>query len=106
MKIHFTNSLLLLLLIARTACAQTDGQGSSPAAAPSATAPSAPAPHPAPLRIAIIGDSTVCEYPQARADRGWGQFIEQRFKEGAVKVLNRAASGRSTKTFIQEGRWQ
>lgn len=59
-----------------------------------------------PLRIVIIGDSTVCNYPATRPDRGWGQFIEEYFKDGAVKVINLAAAGRSTKTFIQEGRWQ
>jgi lysophospholipase L1-like esterase len=58
-----------------------------------------------PLRIVIIGDSTVCDYPVTHANRGWGQFIEERFKEGEVKVINLAASGRSTKTFIKEGRW-
>ncbi|MHA3775164.1 rhamnogalacturonan acetylesterase [Verrucomicrobiota bacterium sgz303538] len=60
----------------------------------------------APLRIVIVGDSTVCEYPTTRPDRGWGMFIEERFNEGAVKVINFAAAGRSTKTFIQEGRWK
>lgn len=59
----------------------------------------------APLRIAIIGDSTVCEYPATGPDRGWGQFIEERFRPGTVKVINLAVQGRSTKTFIQEGRW-
>lgn len=59
-----------------------------------------------PLRIAVIGDSTVCEYPQEKAERGWGQYLEEHFREGTVKVINLAASGRSTKTFIQEGRWR
>ncbi len=59
-----------------------------------------------PVRIVIIGDSTACEYPKTRSERGWGQFIEERFKEGAVKVINLAAAGRSSKTFIQEGRWK
>lgn len=61
---------------------------------------------PVPVRIVIIGDSTVCNYPATRPERGWGQFIEERFREGAVKVINLAAAGRSTKTFIKEGRWQ
>lgn len=61
---------------------------------------------PAPLRLVVIGDSTVCDYPATRPDRGWGQFIEERFQDGSVKVINLAAAGRSTKTFIQEGRWQ
>ena len=57
-------------------------------------------------RIVIIGDSTVCEYPQARPERGWGQYVEERFKDGTVKVINLAVGGRSTKTFITEGRWK
>ncbi len=61
---------------------------------------------PPPLRIVLIGDSTVCDYPVTQPNRGWGQFIEEEFKVGEVKVINLAASGRSTKTFITEGRWQ
>ncbi len=57
-------------------------------------------------RIVVVGDSTVCDYPQTRPERGWGMFIQERFQEGAVEVINLAASGRSTKTFISEGRWQ
>lgn len=60
----------------------------------------------APLRIAIVGDSTVSEYAANRPDRGWGMFIEERFREGSVTVSNLAKPGRSTKTFIQEGRWK
>jgi lysophospholipase L1-like esterase len=33
-------------------------------------------------------------------------FLEEAFKPGTAKVINLAASGRSTKTFIAEGRWQ
>lgn len=69
------------------------------------TSPSAES-APTPLRIVIIGDSTVCSYPSTRPERGWGQFIEEQFKDGAVKVINLAAAGRSTKSFIKEGRWQ
>jgi lysophospholipase L1-like esterase len=60
----------------------------------------------APVRIVIVGDSTVCNYPLTRPDRGWGMFIEEQFKQGSVTVSNLAAAGRSTKTFIKEGRWQ
>ncbi len=59
-----------------------------------------------PVRLVIIGDSTVCEYPAERPDRGWGQFIQEAFHDGSVKVSNLAKSGRSTKTFIAEGRWK
>ena len=60
---------------------------------------------PAKLTIAIIGDSTVCEYPVDSPSRGWGQFIAEYFND-KVRVANLAASGRSTKTFIAEGRWK
>jgi lysophospholipase L1-like esterase len=60
----------------------------------------------APIRIVIIGDSTVCNYPATVPERGWGQFIEERFNIGTVKVINLAASGRSTKSFMKEGRWK
>lgn len=59
---------------------------------------------PAP-RILLAGDSTmqtydVAHYPQA----GWGQFLACGLKPGAL-VINRAIGGRSTKSFIAEGRW-
>lgn len=58
-----------------------------------------------PLRLAIIGDSTVCEYPPEHACRGWGQYIQDYFDD-TVQVINLAKSGRSTKTFINEGLWR
>jgi lysophospholipase L1-like esterase len=57
-------------------------------------------------RIVLVGDSTVCNYPDSLPERGWGMFIQERFKPDTVEVINLAASGRSTKTFITEGRWQ
>jgi len=58
----------------------------------------------APLRLVIIGDSTVCEYSPEQACRGWGQYIQDYFRD-TVHVINLARSGRSTKTFINEGLW-
>ena len=57
------------------------------------------------LRIALAGDSTVCNYPDTHACRGWGQYLGAPFQPG-VTVLNHARSGRSTRTFIGEGRWR
>ncbi len=59
-----------------------------------------------PLRLVLVGDSTVCEYPEERPDRGWGQCFAECFQPGSVNVINHAAGGRSTKSFIKEGRWQ
>lgn len=55
------------------------------------------------VKIVILGDSTVSDYPLSSNLRGWGQVIGSGFKEGVV-VRNLAASGRSTRTFIAEGR--
>ncbi|HSI11077.1 MAG TPA: rhamnogalacturonan acetylesterase [Chthoniobacter sp.] len=57
-----------------------------------------------PVKIAIIGDSTVCEYPEDAPSRGWGHYIGESFQDN-VKIVNLAAGGRSTKSFIKEGRW-
>ena len=57
-----------------------------------------------PLRLVVVGDSTVCDYPADSPCRGWGQYLQENFK-GSVKVINFARSGRSTKTFIKEGLW-
>jgi lysophospholipase L1-like esterase len=56
-----------------------------------------------PVRIVLLGDSTVSDYPADSPLRGWGQVIGEGFAEG-VTVRNLAASGRSTKTFLAEGR--
>ncbi|HEY3902152.1 MAG TPA: rhamnogalacturonan acetylesterase [Chthoniobacter sp.] len=55
-------------------------------------------------KIVVIGDSTVCEYPDDSPNRGWGHYLGDYFRD-SVKIVNLAASGRSTKTFIKEGRW-
>lgn len=57
------------------------------------------------VRIVLVGDSTMCDYASDRPDRGWGQFVAERFRPGSVEVFNHAKPGRSTKTFIKEGRW-
>ncbi|WP_419886470.1 rhamnogalacturonan acetylesterase [Paenibacillus sp. B-A-8] len=56
-----------------------------------------------PLVLYLAGDSTVTDqgeagYPYA----GWGQLLPRCFKAGLV-VDNRAISGRSSKSFIEEG---
>lgn len=55
-------------------------------------------------KIALAGDSTVVNYPKESPTRGWGQEIGT-FLKGNVEISNFAMGGRSTKTFISEGRW-
>lgn len=55
------------------------------------------------ITIFIAGDSTASTYPENRAPRaGWGQVFGQFFNE-PVRVQNAAVSGRSSKSFIDEG---
>jgi DNA sulfur modification protein DndE len=60
-----------------------------------------------PVTIYLAGDSTcAAKLPDKRPETGWGEMLGQYFKDGTVKIENRAMNGRSTKTFISEGRWQ
>ena len=67
---------------------------------------SAPAPR-APLRpvkVVLVGASSVAEYHDPKPNRGWGQMLGE-FMAPQVTVANHAHGGRSTKSFIAEGRW-
>ena len=67
-----------------------------------------PAGAPRPVRILLIGDSTVASYPKPPADRpdltGWGQVFGEFFTDN-VAILNHARSGASSKSFFQLGLW-
>jgi lysophospholipase L1-like esterase len=59
------------------------------------------------VTIFLAGDSTMAaKLPEKRPETGWGEMLGQHFKVGTVNIENRAANGRSTKTFISEGKWQ
>jgi lysophospholipase L1-like esterase len=62
-----------------------------------------------PIHIVLVGDSTVSTYDKRPPDKpdmtGWGQVFGDFFND-KVTVLNHAASGRSTRSFIKEGRWK
>lgn len=57
-------------------------------------------------RIFIAGDSTASNYGKSVAPRmGWGQVFDRQLTDtAAVKVINAAQSGRSSRSFIHE-RW-
>lgn len=60
-----------------------------------------------PVTIYLSGDSTCAiKMAEKRPETGWGEMFEKFFQEGKVKIDNRAMNGRSTKTFLSEGRWQ
>lgn len=61
----------------------------------------------APITVFMIGDSTMANKDTTgdKQERGWGMVLQQYFKRGVV-VDNHAVNGRSSKSFIDEGRWQ
>ncbi|MGZ9121401.1 MAG: rhamnogalacturonan acetylesterase [Gemmatirosa sp.] len=67
----------------------------------------APAPRAARLTLWLIGDSTMAERADTTRtpERGWGQALPRFLDTAAVAVRNHAANGRSTRSFLAEGRW-
>lgn len=57
--------------------------------------------------IYMIGNSTMADkpYKDGNPEKGWGQVFPLYFKEG-VQIRNYAVNGRSSKSFIDEGRWE
>jgi lysophospholipase L1-like esterase len=86
-----------ILLLAATLC------GCATQPAPSGTA----ALSPTGFTIFMIGDSTMADKPviPPNPERGWGQLLPLYFQEG-VRIENHAVNGRSTKSFIDQNRWQ
>lgn len=58
------------------------------------------------LTLFLAGDSTLADKPyrNGNPEKGWGQVIPLYFTP-VVRVENHAVNGRSTKSFIDEGRW-
>ena len=56
--------------------------------------------------VFMIGDSTMAnkDTTGGKQERGWGMVLQQYFDDGVV-VDNHAVNGRSSKSFIDEGRW-
>ncbi|WP_158057102.1 rhamnogalacturonan acetylesterase [Halorussus halophilus] len=57
------------------------------------------------ITVHLIGDSTMAEKAAAeRPETGWGTPFAERLDD-SVTVQNHARNGRSTRTFLEEGRW-
>jgi lysophospholipase L1-like esterase len=58
------------------------------------------------LTVHLVGDSTMSEKAaDERPETGWGMPFADRFDD-AVTVENYARNGRSTRTFLEQGRWE
>ena len=58
------------------------------------------------ITIFMIGDSTMANkvLTGGNPERGWGQMLPGYFSE-EIRVDNHAVNGRSSRSFINEGRW-
>lgn len=58
------------------------------------------------IKIYLVGDSTMCLYDESRfPQEGWGMPFAH-FFDASVEIENHAKGGRSTKSFLDENRWQ
>ena len=59
------------------------------------------------INLYLIGDSTMSDKkdPDKNPEHGWGQVLPE-LLTNKIKVDNHAVNGRSTKSFIDEGRWE
>ncbi|SDO32360.1 rhamnogalacturonan acetylesterase [Halobacillus aidingensis] len=56
--------------------------------------------------IFLTGDSTMADYPpSSHPQMGWGQKLPSYFTD-EVTIMNKAVNGRSSKSFLSEGRLQ
>lgn len=54
----------------------------------------------------LVGDSTMADQPEEKhPEQGWGQALPE-FLTDDISLENHARNGRSTKSFIDEDRWQ
>jgi len=58
------------------------------------------------ITIYMIGNSTMADKPfkDGNPEKGWGQIFPLYFNNG-IEIKNHAVNGRSTKSFIDEGKW-
>ena len=58
-------------------------------------------------RLHLVGDSTMADKPKEppNPETGWGQVLPQFFVD-PTRIVNHAVNGRSTRSFIAEGKWQ
>ncbi len=55
--------------------------------------------------VFLAGDSTMSNKPLDLPERGWGMALRPLLTD-STKMENHAMNGRSTKSFIDEGRWE
>jgi lysophospholipase L1-like esterase len=60
-----------------------------------------------PITVWLAGDSTMAQkQADKRPETGWGEALQPCFDSAGVRIANRAMNGRSTRSFVAEGRWK
>jgi lysophospholipase L1-like esterase len=60
-----------------------------------------------PITVWLAGDSTMAQkQADKRPETGWGEALQPCFDSSEVHIANRAMNGRSTRSFVAEGRWK
>lgn len=57
------------------------------------------------ITVFTIGDSTMANKSSNSTERGWGMLLPLFIDDTQATVSNHAVNGRSTRSFINEGRW-
>jgi lysophospholipase L1-like esterase len=52
-----------------------------------------------------VGDSTMANKSSGSSEYGWGMLFPDFLNPDSVQVFNNGFDGRSTKSFISEGKW-
>jgi lysophospholipase L1-like esterase len=88
---------------------QASGQAAVPATDPGAAVrlPLPTAKNPNLPTLYLVGDSTVRngKGDGGSGQWGWGEPLVDYFDAGKINVVNRAIGGRSSRTYVTEGRW-
>jgi pectinesterase len=59
------------------------------------------------VAVHLAGDSTMApKLSERRPETGWGEAFQSLLDPARFRVVNHAVNGRSTRTFIEEGRWK
>jgi len=101
-RTFFILALTALAALARTPAPAPDV---APANLPAERTPPAPPKNPALPSIFIAGDSTA-DVGHGEHQQGWGVPFANYFDPAKVNIVNRARSGRSSRTFITQGWWE
>lgn len=56
------------------------------------------------IKVFLAGDSTVKTYGPGKTTGGWGEYLQNYFNPQKVQVVNKAEGGRSSRSFINQGR--